>query len=194
MAKDMAQHHEKAKMDDMPAWRRLGPLVIVNKWVTTVETFLNLAGACLIAFVMFFTATGIIMRYAFNAPIYGKVEITELVMAGLVFFGLAYTQRIGGHVRMSFVVERYIRGRARHVVESLTLLFSLFTFVVITISTLDSTLYDLKIHGITSNLYLPTWPSMLCIPLGSLFLCVRLTVQSIQHICQAVVGVERSEL
>jgi C4-dicarboxylate transporter DctQ subunit len=187
----MAQAEMK---NHIAAWRNVLPLVAIDKWATRIETGINLIGAMLIAFVMFMSATGIIMRYVFNKPIYGKVEITELVMAGIVFFGLAYTQKVGGNVRMSFVIERYIKGRSYHIVEALTLLISLFTFIILTITTLDSALYDLGFHGITPNLYLPIWPSKMAIPVGCFFLCIRLAIQFTQHLTQAFAGVENREL
>jgi C4-dicarboxylate transporter DctQ subunit len=186
-----SEDHQERRTDTGPAWQRLGPLVFAENWAAKVETGLNFLGACLIAFIMFFASAGIVLRYVFNAPIYGKVEIIELVMAGVVFFGLAYTQRIGGHVRMSFVIERYLWGRNFHMAESLTLILSLLTFAVITVATLDSTLYDLQIRGTTSNLYLPTWPSKMCIPVGSFFLCIRLAIQTVKHLAQVVAGGRR---
>jgi C4-dicarboxylate transporter DctQ subunit len=185
----------EAEMENhIPAWRNIPAFVAINKWATRIDTGLNFIGALLIAFVMFMSAAGIIMRYVFNKPIYGKVEITELVMAGIVFFGLAYTQKLGGHVRMSFVIEKFLKGRAYHIVEASTLLISLFTFIILTVTTLDSALYDLHFHGITPNLYLPIWPSKMTVPVGCFFLCIRLAIQFTQHLTQALAGVENREL
>ena len=185
---------ETEMKNNIAAWRKIPQLVAINKWVTRIDTSVNFLGAVLIAFVMFLTSAGILMRYVFNKPIYGKVEITELVMAGIVFFGLAYTQKLGGHVRMSFVIERYIKGRSYHIVEALTLLIALFTFIVLTVTTLDSALYDLEFHGITPNLYLPIWPSKMAVPVGCFFLCIRLAIQFTQHLTQAFTGIENREL
>ncbi len=190
----MEKEPKEIKVTDIPAWRKLTPVVYLEKWISAIETGLDLAGAILIAFIMFFTTVGIIGRYVFNHPIYGKVEITELVMAGVVFFGIAFTQRVGGHVRMGLLVERVTKGRAYHLVEFFTLLCALFAFIIFTICTAKSALYDLSIGGITPLLYLPTWPSKLCIPIGSFFLCIRLTIQLIQHLSQAIAGVEKREL
>jgi len=187
----MAQAETKT---DIPAWRNIPFLVAINKWATRIDTGVNFIGAMLIAFVMFMSAGGIITRYFFNKPIYGKVEITELIMAAIVFFGVAYTQKVGGHVRMSFVIEKFIKGRAYHSVEAFTLLVSLFTFIILTVTTLDSAIYDLKFHGITPNLYLPVWPSKMAVPVGCFFLCIRLAIQFTQHLTQALAGVENREL
>jgi C4-dicarboxylate transporter DctQ subunit len=187
----MAQAETK---NHIPAWRNIPAFVAINKWATRIDTGLNFIGSVLIAFVMFMSAAGIIMRYVFNKPIYGKVEITELVMAGIVFFGVAYTQKLGGHVRMSFVIEKFFHGKTYHIVEAFTLLVSLFTFIILTVSTLDSAIYDLKFHGITPNLYLPVWPSKMAVPVGCFFLCIRLIIQFTQHLTQALAGVENREL
>ena len=177
-----------------PVWRQIPLLVSMNRWISRCDTYLDMLGAFLIAFIMFFTTAGILARYLFNSPIYGKVEITELIMAGVVFFGAAYTQKLGGHIRMSFVVERYLKGRALHVVEAFTLLLSLLGFILITVTTFQSALYDYQFQGYTPNLYLPIWPSKMCVPLGTFFLCIRLAVQLTQHLLQAVAGQEQREL
>jgi len=143
---------------------------------------------------MLLTVNEIIRRYVFDKPLSGYFEVVELVMAGVVFFGLAFTQRVGANVRMELFITRVVKGRAYHITECLTLLLALFVFVVITIYSLQSTLYDLKMGGTTYVLYLPTWPSKLCIPIGSFFLCLRLAIQIIQHALQVVSGVEKREL
>lgn len=180
--------------ENLPAWRKSRTLVALDKWIGATETGLNLLGAVLIAIIMLFTTYGIVMRYVFNAPFYGKVEITELIMAGAVFFGVAYTQKIGGHVRVSFVIEHFIRGRAHHVVECLTLFLALCGFSIITIATLNSALYDLEYGGVTSCLYLPKWPSKMAVPIGCFFLSLRLLIQFIQHLLQVITGTENREL
>jgi len=179
---------------DKPAWMLIRPLIRVEKWASAVETGLNLAGASLIVFIMFFITIAVIMRKFFNSPIYGQVDVVEIVMAGVVFLGIAFTQKLHGHVRMGIFLERVTKGRAYHAAEFFTLFCALFGFIVFTICTLKAALYDLSIGGITPTIYLPTWPSKLVIPIGSAFICIRLIIQLIQHLSQAMVGIERRDL
>lgn len=188
----MGEHPEDKVKGETPARK---PLIShVDRWVSPMETGLNIVGAALIGFLMLFTVGEIVGRYLFNSPIKGHVEIVQLTMAGVVFLGIAFTQKVGGHVRMELFVVRVLKGRLRLIVESFTLLLALFIFAMITVYSLQDTLYSLRIGDNTPLLYWPTWPSKLCIPVGSFFLCLRLVVQIIQHLSQAVVSVERREL
>ena len=177
-----------------PAWKRLFLLRIIEGKLRHVEDWLNLASVFIIMFLMFFATAEIVGRYFFNSPIPGHVEIVELIMAGIVFFGIAYTERVGGHVRMELFVTRVLKGRAYHIAEAVTAILSLFVYIFILIYTFKASLFAYQVGDNTAYLYWPTWPSKFAIPLGSLFLCIRLIIEIIQHLAQVVSGVEMREL
>jgi len=190
----MEEHPEDKVKGEMPARKQL--ISYIDRWVSPVETGLNIAGALLIFFLMLFTMGEVVGRYFFNRPILGHVEIVEMVMAGVVFFGLASTQKIGGHPRMELFLTRVLKERrSRYIVESITLLLALFLFIVLTIySTEVSFLSSIRVGDVTPSLFWPTWPSKLCIPVGGFVLCFRLVIEIVQNVSRAVVGVERREL
>jgi len=178
---------------EMPA--RKGLISYIGRWLSPIESGLNIVGAALIVFMMLFTMTEVVGRYLFNRPIKGHVEIVEMVMAGVVFLGIAFTEKMGGHVRMELFVVRVLKGRLRLIVESFTLLLGLFIFAIILVYSLEvSVLYSIKMGDTTPLLLWPVWPSKLFIPVGSFVLCLRLVIEIIQHVSQAVVGVEPRQL
>jgi C4-dicarboxylate transporter DctQ subunit len=177
-----------------PAWKRLSLLHAIEGKVRIIENWLNLCSVFIIMFLMFFATAEILGRYLFNSPIPGHVEIVELIMAGVVFFGIAYTERVGGHVRMELFVTRVLKGRAYHIAEVITASLSLFVYLFILVYTFKASLFSLQIGDNTAYLYWPTWPSKFAIPLGSLFLCIRFVIEIIQHSCQAIAGTEMRDL
>ena len=182
-------------MDDQtPAWKKSPFLHFIDGKIRVIEDYLNLTSVYIIMFLMFFATAEIVGRYVFNAPIPGHVEIVELIMAGVVFFGIAYTERVGGHVRMELFVTKVLKGRAYHIAEAITAVFSLFAYLFILVYTFKFALNALQTGDTTPYLYWPTWPSKFAIPLGSLFLCVRFTIEIIQHLAQAINGTEMREL
>jgi len=187
----MGEHSKEKLEGEICARKQL--ISHIDRWLSPLEAGLNIVGAALVGFLMLFTVGEIVGRYLFNSPIKGHVEIVQLTMAGVVFLGIAFTQKVGGHVRMEFVVSA-LKGWLRIITESFTLLLSLFIFAMITVYSLQDTLYCLSIGDNTPLLYWPTWPSKLCIPLGSFFLCLRLVIQIVQYLSQAVVGIEPKEL
>jgi len=48
----------------------------------------------------------VIMRYVFNSPYKHGDEIASYMMVGIVFLGLAYTLRTGGHIAVRIVTAR----------------------------------------------------------------------------------------
>ena len=176
------------------AWKRLGFLHAIDGKIRVVEDWLNLVSVFIIMFLMFFATAEIIGRYVFNAPIPGHVEIVELIMAGIVFLGIAYTERVGGHIRMELFVNRVLKGRAYHIAEMITTALSLFVYIFIFIYTLRFALFALEINDVTPYINWPTWQSKLAISIGSFFLCIRFFIEFIQHLLQVIEGVEMRDL
>ena len=165
----------------------------LDKGNAYIETVLNVTGVIFIVILMLFTASEIIARYVFTSPIPGYVEDVELIMAAIVFLGIGYTQRVGAHIRMDMLITR-LTGRFYHIAEALALLLALVGFGIICISSFQFTLDAYQVGDVTEYLYTPTWPSKLCVPLGSFFLCTRFIIQIIKNIAQAVVGAKIKEL
>jgi C4-dicarboxylate transporter DctQ subunit len=180
--------------DQPPVWKRSRIFRVIERIISHVEDWLNLASVFIIMFLMFFASAEIIGRYVFNFPIPGHVEIVELIMAGVVFFGIAYTQRVDGHVRMELFVTRVLRGRSYHIAEAITTSLSLFVYLFIFIYSFKAALFSLKVGDTTAYIYWPTWPSKLAIPLGSIFLCMRFAIEIVQHTAQAIAGEEKRHL
>ena len=177
-----------------PAWKRSRILTGVETAISKVEGTLNIVGVALIMILMFLTVADIIGRYVFLSPILGAVEISELIMAPIVMFGIAYTQRIGGNVRFGLFIERVPKGRAYHITESISLIVCLLVFTILTFYSLKTALFNLEIKSQTGMMLWPTWPSHLCIPIGGFLVCIRFAIQLIQHTLQAVSGIEKREL
>jgi TRAP-type mannitol/chloroaromatic compound transport system permease small subunit len=106
-----------------PAWKRFSLLHAIEGNVRIIENWLNLCSVFIIMFLMFFATAEILGRYLFNSPIPGHVEIVELIMAGVVFFGIAYTGRVVCHpFRQSFSLytfyyrnhSAFMSGYSRH--------------------------------------------------------------------------------
>ena len=173
----MEEHKERVKVS-----RLRSVLLRIKGGISVVEGVFNDFGGALMILLMLGTVSEIVGRRAFDSPIRGYIEISELIMAGVVFLGLAYTQRMGGHVRVELLVKKVLKERLHHITESFTLLLSLFIFVIITISSLQFTLNNIKVGNVTSVLYLPTWPAQLIVPIACALLCVRLAVQLIHHL------------
>lgn len=188
------QQGAQATGDQVPVWKRWTRFAAFEGKVRRIEEWLNLASVFIIMYLMFFATAEIVGRYLFNSPIPGHVEIVELIMAGIVFLGIAHTEQLGGHVRMELFITKVLKGRGYHIAEVISISLSLFVYLFILVYSLKATLFSFQVGDSTTYLYWPTWPSKLAIPVGSFFLCLRFVIEIIQHIAQAIAGVETRDM
>ena len=79
----------------------------MNKVVSPVKnTILAISGACQ-AFMMFLTALDVGLRYIFNSPIPGALELVEYMMAIIVPFALTVTAFQKAHIGVDLIMERF---------------------------------------------------------------------------------------
>lgn len=155
-----------------------------------LETSLNLLASTVLFGLMFYVTAEVAMRYLFNRPLPGHLELTQLFIAPAVFLALSYVQEYRGHVGMDLLVERLSR-RARAVVDVFVLLVALATFVVITWFSWTSAWMSWEMGDVTPTAYLPTWWSKMAVPVGSALLCVRLVLQLVESLRMALGGGRR---
>ncbi|WP_102223543.1 TRAP transporter small permease subunit [Acidimangrovimonas sediminis] len=55
--------------------------------------------------VMCLVCANVLMRYAFNAPIPGTLELTESALPIMIFLSVALTQHGGGHIKVTLLTQ-----------------------------------------------------------------------------------------
>jgi TRAP-type C4-dicarboxylate transport system permease small subunit len=119
------------------------------------------------------------MRSFFNSPLEGAFEITEFMMAGVVFLGLAYMQREKGHLAIEIFTER-MPPWARHGVRVFGYLVALLLFSAIAYETSQLAYRAWEIDDYTMGATrLPLWPVKSAIAFGSILFCIRLVVDMV---------------
>ena len=141
-----------------------------------VESALNLIAAIVILAVMFIGVFQVFGRKLINFPVPGYVDIIEFVMTVFAFISIAYTQRLGGHVRMEIIIKRF-RGRALWIVEYLGTLTAFGIVAVLAWFAYGHFLRAWTIGDSTIDIEIPLWPSKLLVPIALAFLLVRLFIQ-----------------
>jgi len=69
------------------------------------ERALEMLAAALLFSMMVLTFVDVVLRYVFNAPIRGSFEVSETMMAVLIFAGLPLVSRKGEHIAIDSVVR-----------------------------------------------------------------------------------------
>ena len=138
-----------------------------------VESFFNLIGGLVIFLIVLLAVANILGRKLFDFPVDGYIDWTEQAMAFFAFFGLAYCQRQGGHIRMDIFVGS-LKGRALWLFE---LISSCLMFCITVLLIIGSYEHFLRayVNGDSSfDIDLPTWPAKLVVPLMLSVLAIRL--------------------
>lgn len=141
-----------------------------------VENVFNLIAASSILILMLMAVLQVLGRSIFNMPVPGFVDITEQAMAVFAFGGIAYCQRVGGHIRMEIVLGQ-LRGRGLWIAE---LVGVTMVWIVVTMLVVGTWFHFARAWNLgdsTMDISLPTWPSKLAVTVSLALLSLRLMMQ-----------------
>ena len=83
----------------------------------------------LLAVLFFLSVADVAGRYLFNYPLVGTLELSEILLVGIVFFGSAYTLYLDKQITMDMLYSRLPTSIQKYV-DVITRLFSLTIFIL----------------------------------------------------------------
>ena len=108
----------------MPSYHAIRSAV---RWLTRVAAYL---GMILLIPMMLLTSAEVVGRGLWDRPIPGTLEMSSYMLAIFLLLGIAYTQQVKGHVRVTMLTSR-LPERAREVLGICTTLLTLFIVVIL---------------------------------------------------------------
>ncbi|MHC5654667.1 TRAP transporter small permease subunit [Stappia sp. ICDLI1TA098] len=145
-------------------------------WLSGLENAFNMIAAASILVLMLLAVVQIVGRNLFNWPVPGFIDITEQAMAVFAFMGIAYCQRVGGHIRMELFLGK-LSGRSMWIAE----MVGVFAIWLVVAALIYGSWYHFyrswELGDSSIDIALPTWPSKLVIPVALSLLLLRLTLQ-----------------
>jgi len=141
-----------------------------------LEDGLNWIAAAAIFALMFIGVFQIVARTLFGTAIYGYIDYIEQASAIYAFLGIAYCQRLGGHIRMDIAL-RLLPERATWVLEAAAVLAALAITGLLVESSFQNFLRAWTLGDSTMDIRLPVWPSKLVVPFALAVLWLRLALQ-----------------
>lgn len=155
---------------------------LLRKFVDIAETLSNLGAGWLVIFLMVLVASDVVYRTAAAKSIAGAYTLSEIIMVGICFLAMGYTQKQRGHVSMDFVVTR-LKGKANQFTEIGASLLSLATSVLLCYRSTVEAHVAVKIRLVTSGIIKwPAWPLKIVVAFGFFLLCIRIAIQLSQHV------------
>ena len=141
------------------------------------EPVLGVASGDTILALMLLAVAQILGRLPFiGASVPGFIDFVEQFMAIFAFLGIAYCQRLGGHIRMDILVRR-LKGRGLWATEWITTFLMLLLTVPLTWGSWLHFRRALDIGDSSMDIALPLWPAKLMVPVALAILAVRLAIQ-----------------
>lgn len=125
-----------------------------------------LTAMTLIAFVQ------VIARYVFNFSFVWALELLTFLFAWLIFLGMSYGVRVGGHIGVDAVVKSLSPGKARAVAMLATVLCMVYAAIVFWGGSIYvAKMFEIGIMG--EDIPIPQWVPRLILPVGFAILFVR---------------------
>jgi TRAP-type C4-dicarboxylate transport system permease small subunit len=85
----------------------------VNRLEVVLQRVLGLLAAAILFFMMLLTAVDVIGRYLFNTPVNGGFEVTEIMLAALIYCGLPLVSARREHIVIDTFDPFFSRGFKR---------------------------------------------------------------------------------
>lgn len=108
----------------------------------------------------------IIGRKGFQFPILGTVEVTRMLLAVVVFLGLAYSEDLGDHITIDLLHVR-LGDRWKEIVDVFADLVTISVVGLISWKLFDYALFTRASGEDTGTLDWPIWPFVLVAAVGS---------------------------
>jgi TRAP-type C4-dicarboxylate transport system permease small subunit len=157
-------------------------LDVAAKVIHNTTKYLMWIGVAIICIIILLVVANVIGRYGFRNPLLGHVETVQLLSVALVFFIMAYTECIDGHIKVN-LVTRLLSKRVQRILGVIT------TFLGVVFAAVMC--YRGVVYGFanifplltqTEALFIPYAPFVFCLALGSLLLALALLINCLRYI------------
>jgi TRAP-type C4-dicarboxylate transport system permease small subunit len=157
----------------------------VERVVFPLNEVMHKVGLGVLLLMMFLTVGDVVGRYFFNMPISGTFELTDFMLALVVFFAIGYTQVRRGHISIDVVVSRF-SPRVQAIIDSITYLSSLGLFSLVTWQSAVHAHRLFEGHNVSGVLALPIYPFVIAVAVGSLLFCLVMLVDLLSSLAKTV--------
>ncbi|MFC1980955.1 TRAP transporter small permease subunit [Chloroflexota bacterium] len=146
-----------------------------------IERTINFVGLGVLFMLVFLTTADVTGRTLFSRPILGTIDITQAALCIVVFFSLAYTQSLDGHVNIGVVVSR-LRPRVQNIICSFNYLLAMGVFAALAWVHVSNSIAWARAGRETELLGIPLYILKGVISLGFALLSIRLLIQFLNQV------------
>jgi len=150
----------------------------IGRWNGRVTWWLARIAALVLATLAVVTFCDVIARYFFNRPFPFTVEITEIAMGVLIYFGVGLTTHDNDHISVDFVTLR-LSARSRTIMALITnvVAFIFLIFLVWRLWLRAAVIFEKD--DMTPIMFIRLWPFAYLMAFGSVFFLTGILVHLI---------------
>jgi len=154
----------------------------IKKLLGYVDNVLNYVTGIALIILTFMICFDVFTRFAFNKPLPATVEVSELLMAYIVFLALGYTLSMGMHIRVTVLFE-YIPQSVKRALDLLCDFLGFAFCLIITYYAWNFFLHSLSIREeMLAVVKLPWYVGKFAMPVGFLFFTVHYLVHFVDTV------------
>ncbi|MBI4767308.1 MAG: TRAP transporter small permease [Deltaproteobacteria bacterium] len=156
-----------------------------ESWVNPVSRFLSHIASFVLFLMMILTILDVCLRKAFSDSITGTVEVSEFMLVIVIFFGLAVTEVLNGHVKVDLVMG-FFGKRFQAAVEIVT---QLACFILMILVTWSAVIYSEKMRlsgQVSQDLWIPIYPFIYVIVAGCTTMALAILIKFFGALLKAV--------
>jgi TRAP-type C4-dicarboxylate transport system permease small subunit len=101
-----------------------------TRWKRHADALLGVAASTILLLMMALTVVDVVARYAFNRPLRGAFEVTELMLLVLIFAGLPLVSFSDEHALMDFIDKVIGPGAQRWLQRAVQMVNAAFMFLL----------------------------------------------------------------
>jgi len=159
----------------------------LERYVSPIAEVMHKIGLAILLLMMFLTVGDVLGRYFFAMPIPGTFEVTNFMLALIVFLTLGYTLVRKGHISIDLIICRY-SPRTQGIIDSITYLASLILFCLVIWQTVVHARRLYLGNNVSGILSWPIYPFVIVAAIGSLLFCLVLLINFLSSIVKGVHG------
>jgi TRAP-type C4-dicarboxylate transport system permease small subunit len=156
-----------------------------ESWIYPISKVTNRVASVALFCMMFLTIADVFLRKVFSRSILGTVEVTEFLMLILVFFALAQTEVLNGHVKVDLVMGRFSE-RTQAAVDMITQVICFLLFGLFTSSALVYSEKMREAAEVSQDLWLPLYPFVYVVVAGCAILSLALFIKFLMALAKIV--------
>lgn len=165
-------------------------MTIITRIIDNISTTFGIISGLTMIVGVLMVITEVVLRTLFNSTIYITQEYMGYFMVAITLFGLAYTLKEKGHIRLTFLQKLIKSGKGRTILDIITFFLGLIVFLIITYATFN--LFLNTYNGGTRSMQISkTYLAIpqFVLPLGSFIM----SLQFISEILKSIIKLKTGE-